>query len=153
MITSVSSNANDGTSSNSSRSGSPIEQYISAIYCLYSKILIFFIYYRLTIPETSQSGKSKVRQRTAAPAELLFGLKTDSDYMTKSHDSNMLRIESNNSIQRVPSVPGSLKLVVLFHDVINIVHPILRVFKNNEIKRNLFDLLFGMKHNLKHICC
>ncbi|KAB0801448.1 hypothetical protein PPYR_05802 [Photinus pyralis] len=86
LITSISSNANEPTSSNSSRSGSPIEMFNM---------------------ETSQSSKSKVRQRTAAPSELLFGLKADTDDISKSQDSNLLH---ENSIYRIPSISGTLKL-------------------------------------------
>ena len=86
LITSISSNPNEATSSNSSRSGSPVE---------------------LINMETSHTSKSKIRQRTAAPSELLFGLKADPDDLSKSQDSNLLH---ENSIYRIPSVSGSLKL-------------------------------------------
>lgn len=53
------------------------------------------------------SNKAKVRRRTAAPAEMLFGLQTDSNLMVKSQDLSLLGVGS--ALQRVPSVPGSLK--------------------------------------------
>ncbi|KAL1492724.1 hypothetical protein ABEB36_010938 [Hypothenemus hampei] len=93
LVTSVSSNTNDTTSSNnSSRSNSPVPPEI-----------------RLKVPETQVSqNRCKVRRRTAHPNEMLFGLET-SPNMTQSHDPHsMFRLDC--SLQRVPSVPGSLKL-------------------------------------------
>ncbi|XP_019881776.1 kinesin-like protein KIF21B isoform X2 [Aethina tumida] len=89
LITSVSSNANDTSSNNSSRSNSSLD--IQTI--------------------ESQANKSKIRRRTVQPAELLFGLQTQPK-MTQSHDPNMIR--PDYPIQRVPSVPGSLKYTL--HD-------------------------------------
>lgn len=95
LITSISSNTNDTTSSNSSRSSSPapIEMHLS-------------------IPESqlSQSqlqSRSKIRRRTAQPAEMLFGLQAHPD-MIHSQDASTLRLDYG--LQRVPSVPGTLKL-------------------------------------------
>lgn len=51
-----------------------------------------------------------MRRRTAAPAEMLFGLHTDANLMVKSQDLSVLSV--GHSLQRVPSVPGSLKLVL-----------------------------------------
>ncbi|KAJ8986221.1 hypothetical protein NQ317_009927 [Molorchus minor] len=93
LITSVSSNTNDTTSSNSSRSSSPAP-----------------IEMQLSVPEShahTQSSRAKVRRRTAQPAEMLFGLHTQPS-MTQSQDASMLCMDY--SLQRVPSVPGSLKL-------------------------------------------
>ncbi|XP_060515980.1 kinesin-like protein KIF21A isoform X2 [Cylas formicarius] len=88
LVTSISSNTND-TSSNSSRSSSPAPTDS-----------------HLSVPEP-QPNRTKIRRRTAQPAELLFGLHSHSA-MTQSQDSSMFRMDS--SLQRVPSVPGSLKL-------------------------------------------
>lgn len=89
LITSVSSNTNDTTSStNSSRCASPVDSQ------------------HLTVPEKTKPS-TKIRRRTAQPAEMLFGLHTQP--MSQSHDPNTLRMDYAN-LQRVPSVPGSLKL-------------------------------------------
>lgn len=93
LVTSVSSNTNDTTSSNnSSRSSSPAPMDT-----------------HLQVPEPQiPQNKSKIRRRTAQPSEMLFGLNANSN-MTQSHDSHsMFRLDC--SLQRVPSVPGSLKL-------------------------------------------
>lgn len=47
----------------------------------------------------------------AAPAEMLFGLHTDNNLIVKSQDLSVLSV--GNTLQRVPSVPGSLKLVII----------------------------------------
>ncbi|KAJ8951444.1 hypothetical protein NQ318_006873 [Aromia moschata] len=84
LITSVSSNTNETTSSNSSRSSSPapVEMHLS-------------------VPEShahTHSSRSKIRRRTAQPAEMLFGLHTQSS-MTQSQDASTLRMDY--SLQRV----------------------------------------------------
>ncbi|KAG5869951.1 Kinesin-like protein KIF21B, partial [Gonioctena quinquepunctata] len=95
LITSISSNTNDTTSSNSSRSSSPapIEMHLS-------------------IPESHQththSSRSKIRRRTAQPAEMLFGLHAHPSDMSPTPDTAALRLDYG--LQRVPSVPGTLKL-------------------------------------------
>lgn len=73
------------------------------------KLHISFSYFRLLTPydNNTLNNKSKIRRRTAAPAELLFGLHTDSNLMAKSQDLSFLGV--GNALQRVPSVPGSLK--------------------------------------------
>ncbi|CAH0561964.1 unnamed protein product [Brassicogethes aeneus] len=93
LITSVSSNANDTSSNNSSRSNSSLE---------------------LPFNFETTANKSKIRRRTAQPAELLFGLQTQPK-MTQSLDPNTIRVDYP-SIQRVPSVPGSLKYSMTLHD-------------------------------------
>ncbi|KAK9890310.1 hypothetical protein WA026_010413 [Henosepilachna vigintioctopunctata] len=80
LITSVSSNTNDTTSSNSSRSASPVDSQMHA-------------------PPESHV-KPKVRRRTANPAELLFGLSTE---MSQSHDSTSMRDSFHSSIPRISS--------------------------------------------------
>lgn len=93
LVTSVSSNTNDTTSSNnSSRSASPAPPDT-----------------HLQVPEPQvPQSRAKVRRRTAHPNEMLFGLNAGST-MTQSHDPHsMFRLDY--SLQRVPSVPGSLKL-------------------------------------------
>ncbi|KAF5294861.1 hypothetical protein FQA39_LY00345 [Lamprigera yunnana] len=85
LITSTSCVQNEIMSSNSSRSGSPIEFFNNEV----------------------THSRSKIRQRTAAPSELLFGLKVDNE--NAPEDTN---ITHENSIYRIPSVPGTLKLVL-----------------------------------------
>ncbi|XP_066152733.1 kinesin-like protein KIF21A [Euwallacea fornicatus] len=93
LVTSVSSNTNDTTSSNnSSRSTSPAPPDT-----------------HLQVPEPQvPQSRSKVRRRTAHPNEMLFGLNPNSN-MTQSHDTHSM-FKLDYSLQRVPSVPGSLKL-------------------------------------------
>ncbi|RZC36044.1 kinesin-like protein KIF21B, partial [Asbolus verrucosus] len=87
LTTSVSSNANDTSSNTSSRSSSPVDM-------------------QLIVSESqAQTNKSKIRRRTALPAELLFGLRTQPN-MTQSHEPNIMQLD--HALQRVPSVPGSL---------------------------------------------
>ncbi|XP_063914951.1 kinesin-like protein KIF21A isoform X1 [Zophobas morio] len=91
LTTSMSSNANDTSSNASSRSVSPAPS---------------------EFPSTSLSenpasaSNAKIRRRTALPSELLFGLRAPD--MTQSLGPNTLQVE--HSLQRVPSIPGSLKL-------------------------------------------
>nr|XP_023024328.1 kinesin-like protein KIF21A [Leptinotarsa decemlineata] len=95
LITSISSNTNDTTSSNSSRSPSPAPSEM-----------------HLSIPESHQShthsSRSKIRRRTAQPAEMLFGLPSHQD-MSSAHDSSSLHLDFGHQ-SRLPSVPGTLKL-------------------------------------------
>ncbi|XP_018328616.1 kinesin-like protein KIF21A isoform X2 [Agrilus planipennis] len=79
---STSSNTNETSSNNTSRSTSPIP---------------------LAVPE----NKSKIRKRTADPSELLFGLKSETNIMTKSENGNHLQLEQ--PLKRIPSSPGILK--------------------------------------------
>ncbi|XP_050314034.1 kinesin-like protein KIF21A [Anthonomus grandis grandis] len=92
LVTSVSSNSNDITSSNnSSRSSSPIPPES-----------------RLQVPEPQvPQTRSKIRRRTAQPNEMLFGLNTS---MSQSHHDSHSLFKLDCSLQRVPSVPGGLKL-------------------------------------------
>ncbi|CAH1965092.1 unnamed protein product [Acanthoscelides obtectus] len=95
LINSISSNTNETTSSNSSRSSSPapLERHLS-----------------ITETSTPQgaTSRSKIRRRTAPqPAEMLFGLHTPE--MTQSHTPTSLRLD-HHRLQRVPSVPGTLRL-------------------------------------------
>nr|XP_015840795.1 PREDICTED: kinesin-like protein KIF21A isoform X2 [Tribolium castaneum] len=82
LTTSVSSNANDTSSNASSRSASP----------------------SLLVPESSsQSCVAKIRRRTALPSELLYG--------ASSSSMGPYNLQVSVSMERVPSDPGSPKLV------------------------------------------
>lgn len=75
---------------------------------------LFLFIYSLSTADIDRSSsfvnKSKIRRRTANPAELLFGHQIEPNIMSQSHhESNMLR--PDHALQRIPSVPGSLKLV------------------------------------------
>lgn len=91
LITSISSETNE-TSTNSSRSTSPLPDF----------------HLSTSDMDRSSLNKSKIRRRTANPAELLFGLHVDPNFMTQSQDCDMLK--PDHHLQRIPSVPGSLKL-------------------------------------------
>lgn len=115
LITSVSStNTNDTSSNNSSRSSSPIDfsyvfnvsnkNYVNISICLCRTSL------NVPLSETwRNTQKSKIRRRTTQPSEMLFGTSNQTN-MSQSEDSSTLKLDYSY-LQKVPSVPGSLKLV------------------------------------------
>ncbi|XP_044257400.1 kinesin-like protein KIF21A [Tribolium madens] len=106
LTTSVSSNANDTSSNASSRSASP-----------------------LLVPE---APSHKIRRRTALPDDLLYGSQNS---MNMSQSLGPYSLQVANSLERVPSVPGSLKVEFM------IVHQlrITRSEGNSPVETNIID--------------